>query len=804
MFRYRRYRVFLFLAVVFVVLVWRFNNPASWDGRSPISASAQQQLDRLGLHASKPKTDKKPDQPPDPPKIPSDANKVKPEAPGAIAKPTQNVIAGPPATPKEPEQKKEPKAPEKAPEKAAEKAPEKDTPKPELKNVEPIAGKEIVLAEGGEGRWSQDHLPTNVVVEHWSARPPHFPIPTESISALPTGKPKKIPRIQATFETESQDARDSRVRKLNTIKDAFIHAWKGYKEHAWGKDEVSPVTGTPKNTFNGWRATLVDALDTMWMMGLTEQFEEAVEHVKTIDFHTSDRHDIPLFETTIRYLGGLIGAYEVSEAKYPVLLEKATALGDILHAAFDTPNHMPSAYFAWKQAFTSQAHRAPARIVLAELGTLQLEFTRLSQLTGNNTYYDVVSRIVDALEIWQDNTRVPGLWPSDIDASGCNMSTMYTTPSFKMSTLHQKAKAQSEAAATPAAAADKQGLKLARRQIGAIENDVLLPPTIPKTNRPRPKDIPATPATHLAECVAKGLDSGPSGADMFSLGANSDSAYEYLSKMWLLLGGQLDNYKTMFEKAMDAANNKLIYRIMIPNEKRELLAAGDLSVSPYTTSPFMAHYVTHLTCFAGGMFAMGAKIFDRPADLEIAAKLTDGCVWAYESTATGIMAEKMQAVACDSRKSCPWNETKWWEAVDPQADVRQEMFREETRRYNINLEKLAASKTAAAAATKVEDDKARAVVTAAQQGSREPPAGFDPHAAEKEPEKKKPLEKREEPAKPEEATFTPPPVVEEPELSPPVQPLGLEAFAKQKIELAGLKPGVKSLDDTRYILRYAP
>ena len=312
-----------------------------------------------------------------------------------------------------------------------------------------------------------------------------------------------------------------------------------------------------------------------------------------------------------------------------------------------------------------------------------------------------------------------------------------------------------------------------------------------------------TPATHLAECVAKGLDSAPTGPDKFTLGATADSAYEYLSKMWLLLGGQLDGYRTMFEKAMDAANEKLVYRIMIPNEKRELLAAGDLIVSPYTVNPYMTPVVTHLTCFVGGMFAMGAKIFDRPADLEIAAKLTDGCVWAYESTATGIMAESMQVVTCDSRKSCPWNETQWWVAVDPQAEMRLAMYNDEMRRYKANAERQAASKTAAAAATKVGDDKARAVVTAAQQGSREPPEGFDPHANEKEPAAKKPAEKREEPARPrEEGAFTAPPVVqEEPELVLPERPLGREAFAKQKIDAAGLKPGVKSLDDPRYLLR---
>jgi mannosyl-oligosaccharide alpha-1,2-mannosidase len=55
-----------------------------------------------------------------------------------------------------------------------------------------------------------------------------------------------------------------------------------------------------------------------------------------------------LFETTIRYLGGLLGAYDVSGGKYKVLLEKAEELGEVLMGAFDTPNRMPLTYYHWR------------------------------------------------------------------------------------------------------------------------------------------------------------------------------------------------------------------------------------------------------------------------------------------------------------------------------------------------------------------------------------------------------------------------------------------------------------------------
>lgn len=37
-----------------------------------------------------------------------------------------------------------------------------------------------------------------------------------------------------------------------------------------------------------------------------------------------------IFETTIRYLGGLLSAYELSDQQFPVLLEKAKEVGDKL------------------------------------------------------------------------------------------------------------------------------------------------------------------------------------------------------------------------------------------------------------------------------------------------------------------------------------------------------------------------------------------------------------------------------------------------------------------------------------------
>lgn len=183
---------------------------------------------------------------------------------------------------------------------------------------------------------------------HWKQQAGHFPVPSQSIISLPSGKPSAIPKIQHAFSDESANDRINRLQKLEDVKAAFLASWNGYKNKAWTQDELTPVSGSYRNPFCGWAATLVDSLDTLWIMGLKEEFEEATNAVKSIDFTISNRPDLPLFEVVIRYLGGLIAAYDLSSGTYRVLLEKAEELAEVLMGSFDTPNRMPMTEYFWK------------------------------------------------------------------------------------------------------------------------------------------------------------------------------------------------------------------------------------------------------------------------------------------------------------------------------------------------------------------------------------------------------------------------------------------------------------------------
>ena len=214
--------------------------------------------------------------------------------------------------------------------------------------AEPV--EDLSLEGSGQGRFETTTDPDVEQLKiHWSRLPEHFPVPTASLIPVPTGKVKALPKVQHVFSSDESAAEKAELeKKRDRIKKTFEFSWQGYRKNAWLQDELSPVSGKYRNPFCGWAATLVDSLDTLWMLDLKEDFEEATKAVEKIDFTTSIRNDLPLFEITIRYLGGLVAAYDISGSKYKLLLDKAVELAEILMGAFDTPNRMPMTFYLWK------------------------------------------------------------------------------------------------------------------------------------------------------------------------------------------------------------------------------------------------------------------------------------------------------------------------------------------------------------------------------------------------------------------------------------------------------------------------
>jgi Glycosyl hydrolase family 47 len=174
------------------------------------------------------------------------------------------------------------------------------------------------------------------------------------------------------------------------VRAEFLHAWKGYERYAWGHDELLPASRSAKD----WHRepllmTPVDALDTLLLMGLTDEAQKAKDYILA---NLSFDRDFPVknFEITIRILGGLLSAYQMTGDRR--LLVLAEDLGNRLLPVFDSPTGMPYMYVNLKTGRTSGAETNPA-----EIGTLILEFGTLSRLTRRDVFYDRAKRALVAL-----------------------------------------------------------------------------------------------------------------------------------------------------------------------------------------------------------------------------------------------------------------------------------------------------------------------------------------------------------------------------------------------------------------------
>lgn len=105
-----------------------------------------------------------------------------------------------------------------------------------------------------------------------------------------------------------------------------------YAEFAWGHDELRPVSQGFADDAGRVALTLVDSLDTLWLMGMKEEFQRGVQWLEE-SFKLDSLLEVSVFDYGARLLGGLLSAYEISRSE--VLLVKAVKVGDLLMKAFD-------------------------------------------------------------------------------------------------------------------------------------------------------------------------------------------------------------------------------------------------------------------------------------------------------------------------------------------------------------------------------------------------------------------------------------------------------------------------------------
>ncbi|KAI8992647.1 glycoside hydrolase [Pilobolus umbonatus] len=236
------------------------------------------------------------------------------------------------------------------------------------------------------------------------------------------GFSSSLPQLQYNFEPEPAEFTRLRETRKEKIRQSFLHGWHGYKKYAFGHDELRPLSNKPSNPFGGWGATMIDSLSTLAIMELTEEFHIVLPRLQKINFRINE--EVSVFESIIRYLGGFISAYELSERKEDILLQKAEKLAVALLPAFKTPLGLPR--HKWN---TQRKTSDESDTLIAEVGTVQLEFLMLSQLTGNALYARKAQRITNTLDKmgYEHGVYIKGLYPTIINTNKGRFKDATTT-----------------------------------------------------------------------------------------------------------------------------------------------------------------------------------------------------------------------------------------------------------------------------------------------------------------------------------------------------------------------------------------
>ncbi|XP_021692017.1 alpha-mannosidase I MNS4 isoform X2 [Hevea brasiliensis] len=193
------------------------------------------------------------------------------------------------------------------------------------------------------------------------------------------------------------------------VREMFYHAFDGYMEHAFPLDELRPLSCEGEDTLGGYALTLIDALDTLALLGDRERFTSSVEWIgKNLRFDINKT--VSVFETTIRVLGGLLSAHLIASdyatgMRIPSydnqLLDLAEDLAWRILPAFDTPTGIPFGSVNLLHGVDEHESKITST---AGGGTLTLEFGLLSRLTNNPIFEQVTKNAVRGL--WARRSRL--------------------------------------------------------------------------------------------------------------------------------------------------------------------------------------------------------------------------------------------------------------------------------------------------------------------------------------------------------------------------------------------------------------
>ncbi|KNZ48847.1 uncharacterized protein VP01_536g1 [Puccinia sorghi] len=413
--------------------------------------------------------------------------------------------------------------------------------------------------------------------------------------------------------------------RQNEVKQAFASAFADYmkfgfptaSDQTWPKYPewmVIPACDNPLDSVDQIAkirsASLVDSLDTLFVMGLQDEFEKGISKTLKIDFsrsQTSDKkqmrkieerweQDVSLFETTIRYLGGILvsSAYELSGSSHQGLLKQAQKLGDKLMIAWpDSSQNLPFPRLDFGRHKPVFEEASTAEILVAEVsrgghedaGSLILEFERLSYHTQDPKYLRQASKAMQAI-----------------------MNTPSTFPGLAGFTLTVQSQQVKEDWATWGG----------------------------KVNLRRDWD-----------------------PDALRSDGRFSSYYEYLLKYGIMSNNQDKSYLegniSVKSSTIVLKLNAVFFLLFLGAAwKRAVKSSTEhlIQVSPVHNLTYLANFsaknggiryeFSHLGCFAdfpGGNWLLGGRVLKDPSTFQLGLRLVETCMETYKRTATGLGPE---------------------------------------------------------------------------------------------------------------------------------------------------------------------
>ena len=92
---------------------------------------------------------------------------------------------------------------------------------------------------------------------------------------------------------------------------------------------------------NGWGASAADALSTALVMGQKDIVNQIISYIPSIDWSRTDT-SVSLFETTIRYLGGMLSGYDFLSGPLAELADDPANFAALLTQSANLANNLRS------------------------------------------------------------------------------------------------------------------------------------------------------------------------------------------------------------------------------------------------------------------------------------------------------------------------------------------------------------------------------------------------------------------------------------------------------------------------------